>query len=185
VTRWPPNVGDSETLRGRRFRKQKGKGIFFDLEGASRRRNAISHARRSTTARKSRCAIRARRRKWLRLSRLAGKNGKFHEKLEIRSLACKRRQLEQRRTGGVGEQKLSYRGVGKSVGIPVDFRRATLEFSGRIRGSNEGEHVARLIRNQFAQRRFRLDPHDKSEIITAAITGIPAHVDRDQETDSA
>ena len=97
----------------------------------------------------------------------------------------KRRQLEQRRTGRVEEQKLSYRGVGKSVGIPTDFRRATLEFSGRIRGSNEGEHVAQLIRNHFAQRRFRLDPHDKSEIITAAITGIPAHVDRDQETDSA
>ena len=49
----------------------------------------------------------------------------------------------------------------------------------------KGEHVAQLIPNHFAQRRFRLDPHDKSEIITAAITGIPAHVDRDQETDSA
>ena len=83
--------------------------------------------------------------------------------------ACKRRELEQRRTGGVEEQKLSYRGVGKSVGIPTDFRRATLEFSGRIRGSNEGEHVAQRDPDHFAQRRFRLDPHAKSEIITVAI----------------
>src|SRR5437773_636418 len=63
--------------------------------------------------------------------------------------ACKRRELEQRRTGGVEEQKLSYRGVGKSVGIPTDFRRATLEFSGRIRGSNEGEHVAQRDPESF------------------------------------
>src|SRR5436190_3271682 len=60
--------------------------------------------------------------------------------------ACKRRELEQRRTGGVEEQKLSYRGVGKSVGIPTNFRRATLKSSGRIRGPKAVEELNQIVR---------------------------------------
>ena len=57
---------------------------------------------------------------------------KFHGNKLSQRRVRKHRQLVQRRTGGAEEQKLSYRGVGKSIGIPIDFRRATLEFSGRI-----------------------------------------------------